>query len=82
MEAGLFTIAVVYGAGGHALEGRGLNAQSPSRPDSRRLAPHGVGGGGVERAVGHGSEPKLTGRSEDLRNPVGGAVGVGDGRCG
>lgn len=79
LEAGLFTIAVVYGAGGRALEGRGLNAQSPSRPDSRRLAPN---GGGVEGAVWHGSEPKLTGRLEDLRNLVAGAVGVGDGRCG
>lgn len=28
----LFTMTVVYGAGGHGLEGRGLNAQSPSRP--------------------------------------------------
>lgn len=76
---GLFTTAAVYGAGGHALEGRGFNAQSPSRPDSRRLAPNGVGGGGVRGAVGHGSEPKLTRMLEDLRNPVGGAVGVGDG---
>lgn len=72
---------MVCGAGGHALEGRGLNAQSPSRPDSRRLALNGGGGAGVEGAAGHGSEPKLPGRSEDLRDPVGGAVGVSDGRC-
>lgn len=79
--AGLFTIAAVYGAGGHGLKGRGLNAQSPSSLDSRRL-PNGVGGGGVRGAVGHGSEPKLTRRLEDPRNPVGGAAGVGDGRRG
>lgn len=31
--------------------------------------------------MGHGSEPKPTGRWEGLRNPVGGTLEVGDGRC-
>lgn len=37
--------------------------------------------GRCEGGVGQSSQPKMTGRFEDPRNPVGGTMGVGNGSC-
>lgn len=70
-------MAVVYEAGNHALgEAQMLKVQACLH--SRRLAQNGMGWGDAWGGVGHDSQPKPTGRFEDPRNLVEGAVGMGD----